>query len=90
MNDRTKIVSMIKENHTEIAANLSDFWRRWADDLIAGGLPPDDVIETMVCVASVQVMRTRGATFAADALRKMAEGFQMAADNGCEFPAREH
>jgi len=87
---RAEVVRMVRENQTDIAANLNDFWRRWVQDLIAGGVPAADVVETMVSVAGAQVMRTRGATYAAQSFRQMAEAFQIAADAGCEYPATEH
>ena len=90
MNARAQIRQMIGDNKEHIASRLSDFWRRWAEDLIAAGIPANEVTETMVAVAVVQVMKVHGSTRTAESFRRMADSFQMAADAGCEYPATEH
>lgn len=89
MNTRTEIVKLMGENREALQANLSDLWRRNAEDLIAAGLPAGEVVETMITVAMVQGMKVSGATVMANYLRSCADKFDFSADCGVEYPAPE-
>lgn len=90
MNPRDQIQTILSANKDLVSANLNDFWRGWAEDLIRGGIPKEEVVASMVSVAGVQAMKVFGATYMAQSFRQMADGFQLAADHGCEYPATEH
>ena len=54
MTTRTDSVKMLSENRDVLEANLHEVWRRQAEDLVAAGLDPKDVVETMISVSITQ------------------------------------
>lgn len=86
MIDRTKVVQFLRDHRETVGENLADLWRRQAEDMIAAGISRKDVAETMISVALVQGMLAHGASVMVEALRRQAEVFEVAAEQGVEYP----
>ncbi len=87
---RKEIIKTIAANAGHIEGQMSTFWKSWAEDLIKGGIPAEQVTSSMLSVASAQCMAVFGASFMAKSLHRMADVFETSASYGVEFPAREH
>lgn len=90
MTTRNELLKMVADNRDDIQSNLDNFWRHWAEDLVAGGVPGDEVARSMVTVAVVQCMAQIGATKTAFFLEKGIDLMKLAAEHGWEYPATEH
>jgi hypothetical protein len=90
MTPRNELKALIAANGQTIATEIDNFWRRFAEDLIAGGVPKKTVIESMMAVAHTQGMIAFGATEMAERMRGCADIFESAAARGCEYPATSH
>ena len=87
---RADIVRMLTENQERLRANLPDLWRRTAEDLIAAGLSPADVVHSMITVALGQGMKHFGSTEMVESLRRQTAVFEEYAKRGWEHPATAH
>ena len=90
MTTRQELIKTITANAAHLEDNMHTFWRAWAEDLIKGGVPADEVIGSMISVAAVQGMVIHGSTHMAQYCREMADKFEFASVHGCEYPARDH
>jgi len=87
---RKEIQRTIGDNVEVLTARIDSFWRKTAEDLIAGGVPSDVVVKSMMAVAHAQGMKLFGSTEMARRMLGCAEVFQVAAMHGVERPAIEH
>ena len=85
MTTRTDIVKMLSENRELLETNLNEVWRRQAEDIMAAGIDPKEVVETMISVAITQGMKVYGPGRMAEVLHNQAAVFEVCAEEGVEF-----
>ena len=85
MTARTEIVNLLTENRDLVGSNLNDIWRTFAEDMIAAGIDPKEVVETMISVAITQGMKVYGPGRMAEVLHNQAAVFEVCAEEGVEF-----
>ncbi len=89
MSPRDQIQSVLGANKDLVAANLNDFWRNWAEDLVIAGVDKHEVVETMLVVAMSQCVGIAGTTATANYLERCAAKMFVSADAGVEFPFKK-
>lgn len=86
---RAAIAKMIGENKESISGQMENFWRRWVEDLVAGGVCEHAVVEAMLVVAMTQCVKIAGTTVTSDYLQRCVDKIRDASDAGVEFLAAD-